>query len=37
MRKFMMILTLAISWVAIAATVGAEPPPPCIPDCLLVR
>lgn len=33
MRKIMMIVTLAISWIAIAGTVGAEPPPTCAPSC----
>jgi hypothetical protein len=37
MRKLMMILTLAVGWLAVSATVGAAPPPTCAPDCLLAR
>jgi hypothetical protein len=37
MRKIMMILTLAMSWLAISATVGATPPPECAPNCLMMR
>jgi hypothetical protein len=37
MRKIMMILTLALSWMAISATLNADPPPQCDPDCVIVR
>lgn len=37
MRKIMMILTLAISWMAVSATMGAAPPPECAPSCLMMR
>jgi hypothetical protein len=37
MRKIMMIVTLAFSWLALSATVGAVPPPQCAPDCLMMR
>ena len=38
MRKIMMILTLAISGLAVSATLNAGlPVPPCFPDCVLVR
>jgi hypothetical protein len=37
MRKIMMIVTLAVSWVALSATLNAFPPPECAPDCVLVR
>ena len=38
MRKIMMVLTLAISWVALSATLNADwPPPECAPDCAVAR
>lgn len=37
MRKLMMILTLAASWMAVSATLSAFPPPECAPNCVLVR
>ena len=38
MRKMIMILTLAMSWLALSATVGAAyPPPDCYPNCIVVR
>jgi hypothetical protein len=37
MRKAMMILTLAVSWFAVSATLGAYPPPDCAPNCLMTR
>jgi hypothetical protein len=34
MRKIMMIVTLAISWLAVSATVNASvPTPQCNPNC----
>jgi hypothetical protein len=37
MRKLMIVLTLAASWLAVSASLGAYPPPQCSPDCLMVR
>jgi hypothetical protein len=38
MRKIMMIVTLAISWLAVSATLNASiPTPECSPNCVLVR
>jgi hypothetical protein len=38
MRKIMMIVTLAISWLAVSATLNAGiPTPECSPNCVLVR
>lgn len=34
MRKIMMIVTLALSWLAVSATVNASiPTPQCSPNC----
>ncbi len=37
MRKLMIVLTLAASWLAVTASVGAFPPPRCAPNCLMTR
>ena len=37
MRKLMIVLTLAASWIAVSANLGAYPPPDCAPNCLLAR
>jgi len=37
MRKIMMIVTLALSWVALSASLVADPPPQCAPNCQLAR
>jgi|APGre2960657505_1045072.scaffolds.fasta_scaffold442068_1 hypothetical protein len=37
MKKFMMILTLAVAYFAATATAGAIPPPECEPHCPWVR
>jgi len=33
MRKLIIVLTLAASWLAVSATVNADPPPHCAPNC----
>jgi len=37
MRKLMIVLTLAVGFIAVSATVNADPPPDCSPNCLLAR
>jgi hypothetical protein len=37
MRKLMIVLTLAASWLAVSASVSAFPPPQCAPNCLMAR
>jgi|SwirhisoilCB3_FD_contig_71_3107354_length_842_multi_13_in_0_out_0_1 hypothetical protein len=37
MRKLMIVLTLAASWLAVSASVSAFPPPTCSPTCLMTR
>lgn len=37
MKKFMMILTLAVAYFTVTATAGAYPPPDCEPNCPWVR
>lgn len=37
MRKLMMVLTLAASWLAVSASLGAFPPPDCAPNCVMSR
>jgi len=37
MRKFMIVLTLTLSWLAVSAAVNADPPPHCDPNCPLIR
>jgi hypothetical protein len=37
MRKIMIIVTLAFSFLAASASVSADPPPHCAPDCLVAR
>lgn len=38
MKKLIMVLTLAIGFVAVAVPAGALPPPPsCTPDCPWIR
>jgi len=37
MRKLMIILTLAMSLMAVSATVNGAPPPDCYPNCQLAR
>ena len=37
MRKFMIILTLTLSFLAVSAAVNADPPPQCSPTCPLLR
>jgi hypothetical protein len=37
MRKFMIVLTLALSYIAVAGTMSADGPPTCGPGCPWVR
>jgi len=37
MRKLMIVLTLAASWLAVSASVSAFPPPECSPNCVMLR
>ncbi len=37
MKKLIMVLTLAIGFVAVATSAGAFPPPTCSPNCPWVR
>ena len=37
MRKFMIVITLTLSFLAVSAAVSADPPPQCSPNCPLIR